>query len=54
MSVSIDELKSRLVEMIEYAEALENELYEKQWIERPELRSYFDMPDSKFLMADLL
>jgi hypothetical protein len=50
----INTLKARLIEMIEYAEALENVIYEKQLIESSELREYFDMPDDKFLTGELL
>lgn len=46
-------IKARLVEMVAYAECLENELDEKACISQEELRSYFNMEDQLFNTEDL-
>jgi len=48
------EIKARLIDMITYAESLENELDEKACISQEELRSYFNMQDHHFFIGDLL
>jgi len=51
--ITVHELKARLIDMIEYAEALENELDEKAYISQEELRSYFNMQDQHFTTEEL-
>jgi len=54
MTTDMHVIKARLIDMIEYAEALENELDEKASISRDELREYFSMADHHFFIGDLL
>ncbi len=51
--ITIHELKARLIDMIEYATCLENELDEKACISQEELRSYFNMQDQHFTTEEL-